>query len=284
MNTDSIVEFNSLYELILHFDTPEKCEEHLINLRWNGEPTCPTCGCKKVGTLKGKRKQFKCYGCKRKFSVKTGSIFHDSKLPLLKWFVAIYLFSSHKRGISSHQLAKDIKVSQKSAWYMLHRIRECFKSNNEEKLSGVVQIDETYVGGDINKMNAKTKSKFENTMSKDIKTPIIGLMNENEVRVIMVEEADKETIQAIMKNEIEKDAIVVTDGYAAYYWAKRYYKGHISVSHSTGQYVKDGYSTNNIENFWSHFKRGVIGTYFHMSEDHKTLSWNELVERTKSAA
>ena len=315
MNTDSIVEFNSLYELILHFDTPEKCEEHLINLRWNGEPTCPTCGCKKVGTLKGKRKQFKCYGCKRKFSVKTGSIFHDSKLPLLKWFVAIYLFSSHKRGISSHQLAKDIKVSQKSAWYMLHRIRECFKNNNEEKLDGVVQIDETYVGGDINRMNAKTKSKFEDTKSKDIKTPILGIMNENEVRVTKIEEADKETLQAIMKNEIDENAIVVTDGYGAYHWAKQYYKGHISVRHSQGEYVKDGYTTNNIENFWSHFKRGVIGTYFHMSEDHmdsyvtefafryntrkmgegvrfdmtlansnKTLSWNELVERTKSAA
>jgi transposase-like protein len=317
MNTDSIVEFNSLYELILHFDTPEKCEEHLINLRWNGEPTCPTCGCKKVGTLKGKRKQFKCYGCKRKFSVKTGSIFHDSKLPLLKWFVAIYLFSSHKRGISSHQLAKDIKVSQKSAWYMLHRIRECFVNNNEEKLDGVVQIDETYVGGDMNRMNAKTKAKYEETGNTggSQKTAVFGIMNKKEVRVIKIEEADKETIEAIMKGEIEKDAIVVTDGYGAYNWAKKYYKGHIKVSHAKGQYVNDGYTTNNIENFWSHFKRGVIGTYFHMSEDHmnsyvtefafryntrkmgegvrfdmtlansnKTLSWNELVERTKSAA
>lgn len=99
---ESTRNFDSLYELIIHFDSEKKCEEHLADLRWNGEPTCSNCESKRVGTLKGKRKQYKCYGCKRKFSVKTGSIFHDSKLPLLKWFVAIYLFTSHKRGISSH--------------------------------------------------------------------------------------------------------------------------------------------------------------------------------------
>ena len=200
---------------------------------------------------------------------------------------------------------------------MLHRIRECFANNNEEKLDGVVQIDETYVGGDMNRMNAKTKAKYGETGNSGgaQKTTVFGIMNEDEVRVLKIEEADRETIEAIMKNEIEKDAIVVTDGYAAYHWAKKYYKGHIQVSHATGQYVKNGYTTNNIENFWSHFKRGIIGTYFHMSKQHmdsyvtefafryntrkigegvrfdmtlansnKTLSWNELVERTKSAA
>jgi len=270
MNTDTIVEFDSLYGLILHFDSEEKCEQHLINLRWNGEPTCPKCECKKVGMLKGKRKQFKCYGCKRKFSVKTGSIFHDSKLPLLKWFVAIYLFSSHKRGISSHQLARDIKVSQKSAWYILHRIRECFTATNDDKLEGVVSVDESYFGGDINRMNTKTRAKYEGADTKGMtqKAAVLGITDGEEVRAMTIENTDQENILPILSEEIGEGAIVVTDGLSVYKPLSKSHKKHVVVSHSRGEYVVDGFSTNNIECFWSHMKRGIIGTYFHTSKGH----------------
>ena len=315
MKADTILEFDSLYALIIHFDSEEKCEEHLANLRWGGEPVCPSCNCKKVGKLNGKRKRFKCYGCKRKFSVKTGSIFHDSKLPLLKWFVAIYLFSSHKRGISSHQLARDLKISQKSAWYVLHRIREIYVQETEEKMDGVVQIDETYVGGEIHRMNAKTRAKYENTKSNDAKTPVLGITDGEEVIAMPVEEVTKRAILPILDGKIDESAIVVTDGLPVYNKLSKSHSKHVVVSHSQGEYVVDGFTTNNIECFWSHMKRGIIGTYFHASKGHlgsyvdefafrfntrkmgegerfdltlaksnKTLSWNELVEKGKRRA
>ena len=315
MNTDAIVEFDSLYALILHFDSEEKCEDHLISLRWGGHPTCPYCESKKVNRLKGNCKRFKCYGCRRKFSAKTGSIFHDSKLPLLKWFVGIYLFSSHKRGISSHQLARDLKISQKSAWHMLHRIRECYTQEVEHKMEGVVQVDETYMGGDVNRMNADTKSKFENTNSQYIKTPVIGMTDGEHVIAMPIEEVNQETVLPIIDDKIDESSIVVTDGAGVYMPVSKSHSKHVVVSHSRGLYVKDGFTTNHIENFWSHMKRGIIGTYFHTSKGHlgsyvdefafryntrkmgegerfdltlsranKKLSWNELVEKGKRRA
>jgi hypothetical protein len=204
---------------------------------------------------------WKCSKCRKQFSETKGTIFENSAIPLQKWFVGIWLFTSHKKGISSIQLGKDIGVTQKSAWFMLQRIRYAMETKSfdkgGDKMSGVVQIDETYVGGDMNRMNAKTKKKYENTENTggNQKTPVVGILNNKEVRAIKVEDADRETLEAIMKNEIDKDAVVVTDGFAAYNWAKKYYKGHITVSHAKGQYVKDGYHTNSIEGFWSIFKR-----------------------------
>ena len=318
MNTDTIANFDSLYGLILHFDSEEKCEKHLAELRWNGEVACPTCDCKKVGELQGKRKQFKCYGCKRKFSVKTGSIFHNSKLPLLKWFIAIYLFSSHKRGISSHQLARDLKISQKSAWYMLHRIRECFTQDETEKLEGVVQMDETFYGPNMANKHAWQRKEFHEGQKRTgmtHKTPILGMMNDEELRAMPIEKANKENMLPIINKEVDTSATVVSDGFGPYKALAKTHAKHIVIEHGLGQYVKNGFSTNAIEGFWSHFKRGIVGTYFHASDNHlgsyvdefvfryntrkmgegerfdltlananKTLSWDELIEKGKRRA
>jgi len=315
---DIITNFSSLYELIMYFDSEEKCEEHLANLRWNDEPKCPSCSKKNVSMLKGKRKQYKCYGCKRKFSVKTGSVFQDSKLPLLKWFVAIYLFTSHKRGISSHQLAKDVKVSQKTAWFMLHRIRVIFEGKNDVKLDGEVQIDETYVGGDMKNMSNAKRAKIHEEKRQtgmEHKAAVLGLMDKDEVIAMPIPKSNKENILPIIDKLVDKKAIVITDGFGAYRAVGKTHARHVIVMHSAGEYVKDGFSTNNIENFWSHFKRTIVGTYFHMSDWHlaayvdestyrfntrdlgegerfdltlansnKTLSWNELVKKGKNRA
>ena len=162
----NIRDFDSLFELLDYFNTEEKCIEYLAKVRWNGGVECPYCASDKAYRLTTGRKNWKCNKCRKQFSIRVGTMFEDSKIPLRKWFVAIYLVVAHKKGISSHQLAKDIKVTQKTAFFVLHRIRTVFEPT-EEKFTNVVEIDETWMHG--KEKNKHMSKRVAGTQGRSIK-------------------------------------------------------------------------------------------------------------------
>ena len=215
---------------------------------------------------------YKCKDCRKRFTVRQGTMFEGSNLPLKKWFYAIYLFLSHKRGISSCQLARDIDVTQKTAWFMLHRIRHNIK-DNDANFDDMTQVDETYVGG-------KTKrSKGGQGRSTKQKTPVMGLWSNGKVLARVIKNASAKVLLNVIDGLVKKGSIVITDGWKGYDNVKDNYI-HEVVQHSLYEYVnRRGFHTNSIEGFWSHLKRGIIGIYFLVSPKHLQRYCNEFVFR-----
>ena len=269
--------FHSLLQMIDTLHTEEDCRVYLENMRWNGEPICPHCGSISAehyklmqnGEFKG---LYKCKDCRKRFTVRQGTMFEGSNLPLKKWFYAIYLFLSHKRGISSCQLARDIDVTQKTAWFMLHRIRHNIK-DNDANFDDMTQVDETYVGG-------KTKrSKGGQGRSTKQKTPVMGLWSNGKVLAHVIKNASAKVLLNVIDGLVKKGSIVITDGWKGYDNVKDNYI-HEVVQHSLYEYVnRRGFHTNSIEGFWSHLKRGIIGIYFLVSPKHLQRYCNEFVFR-----
>ncbi|AEA42686.1 IS1595 family transposase [Fluviicola taffensis] len=270
--------FSSLYQLLDYFSTENVCEEYLAFTRWGENPECPYCNSKRVNSLKGKTKRYKCYGCRKQFSVRVGTIFHNSKLPLRKWFIAIHLCASSK-GISSHQLARELNISQESAWFMLHRIRETFTQSERKLKKRKVEIDETLFGG-LEKNKHKDK-KTPNNQGRSTKTKagILGIIERGEnkqVYAIHVPRLDGNTIIPIIESKVAKTSTVYTDEYRPYRRLRANYT-HKFVNHSQGKYVIADAHTNTIEGFWSMLKKNLVNTYHSISKYHLQRYINEVV-------
>lgn len=261
---------NSLIAVQKYFSTEEACRKHIEFARWNGNPVCPHCAAENPYVLND-GKTYKCRNnqCYKKFSVTAHTIFDNTKIPLTKWFQAIYIASSHKKGISSHQLAKDIEVTQKTAWFMLSRIRLMLKVESS-LLNGTVEIDETYIGGrSANKHGSKRK--LDGTTGASGKAPAVGFLQrdgEVVVKVIEPDTAKGVTIKPLVRETVNKDATIITDGFGAYYGLNKEYKAHEVVRHEIGEFSRNGMHTNNIEGFWGGLKRGIYGIYHQVSPKH----------------
>ncbi|RIV17743.1 IS1595 family transposase [Fibrisoma montanum] len=271
-------DFDSFFELVNYFDTEEKCVQYFAQLRWNGIPQCPYCEHEHVYELKGKTKRWKCANCRQQFSVRVGTIFEDSKISLRKWLFAIYLATAHKKGISSHQLSRDIKVTQKTAWFMLQRIRLAF-APEDVQLTDVVEVDETFVGGkEANKHKSKRTPGTQGRSTKT-KTPVLGVIQrDGKVYAVPVENTKGATILPIIVSKVEAGARVYTDEYYPYRALGKRYE-HSYVQHSADQYVDGVVHSNSMESFWAFFKRGIIGIYHHASKKHLGLYVNEFTFR-----
>jgi transposase-like protein len=269
-------EFKSLFDLTKSFSDEAICINHLEAIRWNGNVISPFDETSKVYKCAGFK--YKCKKTGKYFNVRTGTIFEDTKVPLQKWFMAIYIFNSHKKGISSHQLAKDIEITQKSAWFLLHRIRYAYSHKNFKKtLQNEVQADESYIGG-VDKNRHANKKKWGQGRSDD-KTPVIGMLEKDGiVKTEVVPMVTRRTIERVIVENVATKAILITDSFPSYYRVGKKYD-HKIINHSKGVYVDNGFHTNGIENFWSQLKRGIYGIYHSVSQKHLQQYCNEFAYR-----
>lgn len=262
-----ISQFESLYEMMAVFGDEQSCVDHLRDIRWKDGAYCPHCGSTKVYNFSDRRSH-KCGDCRKRFSIRVGTIFEDSKLPLRKWFVAIFLITSHKKGIASTQLAKDIGVTQKTAWFVLHRLRHAARAKSFSRpLSGTVEADETYVGG--KEKNKHKNKRIPGSQGGAGKIAVLGMLERNgDLRAKKIDHVDGKTVKREIAHNVSVGAIVMTDEFRGYKGLNRRYCHH-TVNHSAGQYVKGlTIHTNGIEGAWSHFKRQVIGVHHWISKAH----------------
>lgn len=270
-------EFSSLFQLLEYFSTEQICLDYLSEQRWQDGVICPHCDHDKIYLLQGANKRYKCTACRKQFTAKAGLIFEDSKISLRKWFAAIYLVLSHKKGISSYQLARDIGVTQKTGWFMAMRIRNAIKQGTfETQLNGIVESDETFVGGkNKNRHKDKRVKNSQGRAYKD-KTPVHGLIQRGgELRAFVVPNTKMETLVPLIVENVEFGSRLMTD---EWYSPLLNYQ-HEIVKHGSGQYVNGDCHTNTLEGFWGLFKRQVVGTHHHVTPRHLQRYVDESVFR-----
>ena len=254
----------TLMEAIRHFSDPDVCVNFVASLRWPNGPVCPKCGGTEHGYVKTRR-LWNCKACKGRFSVKMGTIFEDSPLGLDKWLCAIWLDANCKNGVSSYEVHRSLGVTQKTAWFMLHRVRLALRSGSIEKMEGHLEVDETYVGGKgINRHRGDPK----NAPGTAGKTAVVGaVQRQGRAVAAVIARPDTRTLDSFVHAVALPQAVVSTDEHSGYRHLGRTFD-HGVVRHSAGEYVKGAHHTNSIEGFWALLKRSIKGTYISVEPFH----------------
>lgn len=257
----------TLLQAVRYFADPEVCVQYVARLRWPDGPVCPTCESKEHSYLTTRR-VWKCKSCKRQFSVKVGTIFEDSAISLDKWLAAIWLIANAKNGISSYELARHTGMTQKSAWFVLHRIRLAMQTGSFDKFDGGIEVDETFVGGKAINMHKDVKARKVKGTGMRHKTAVVGALERGEtprVRAKVLNNVRRGTLHPFIRETVKPGAKVYTDNHRAYLSLEGF--DHAAVDHATA-YVDGRVHTNGLENFWSLLKRGLSGTYVSVQPAH----------------
>lgn len=266
----------NLPDLIEQFRSEDKCREYLEDLRWSNGVRCPRCGDKSVSKIE-KRHQWECNGtsCRYQFSVTAGTVFHDSHLPHWKWFLAIYLIGESKKGISGKQLQRTLGVSYKTAWYLGHRVRSAMEEDSPVPLKGIVEVDETWIGG---------RRRGSRTRWRDHKKMILGAVSRGgEIRLEVRDgpgQESKVSYRSFVETNVDgKTELILTDSDSSWGDMNDFDTAHEKVDHSKEEWVRGIVHTNTIEGVWSLFKRGVVGTYHQLSAKHLPAYPDEMAFR-----
>jgi transposase-like protein len=266
-----------LIKMVEKYNTKSKCIAYLEKQRWSDKPVCPYCS----STRSSKKTQefsHTCHNCGRSYSVLVGTIFESTKLPINKWFAAICLILNAKKGISSLQLARDLHVNKNTAWYLQKRIRKAMQ-DNDYILKGIVEIDETYVGGSLSNKHYYTKlesGKYSGAGMEHM-VPVLGMI-EREGRIILkvIEKASGKEIKPIIKSKVASGSTIITDGFGGYFGLGDHFKRHIVLNNTQNKRNINQYNTCTLEGFWTLVKRSIIGQYHKISKEHLQEYLNEL--------
>jgi transposase-like protein len=258
----------NLVKLIEQFADEDKCREYLEGLRWPDGVICPKCASKSVSRI-STRSQFDCNSCRYRFSVTSGTMFHDSHLPLSKWFLATYMMIESKKGMSAKQFERSLGVAYRTAWYLCHRVRKAMEEASPIKLRGIVEIDETYVGG---------KVKGKGRGYKGNKAVVVGAVErDGRIALKVVPSNDAASLQGFIKDTTaDETKAYYTDQWPAYKGIANHNTLHETVNHSIDEYVRGDVHTNSVEGVWSLFKRSIIGSFHKVSIKHLDAYLDEL--------
>ena len=283
--------FDNIISLTSYFRDETTCKQAIIESRWpDGDIVCPYCG--EHHCVRRKDGRYRCNHCGQNFSCLVGTIFENTKLPLLNWFVAMYLISSHKKGISSCQLSRDLHVTQATAWYMLQKIRLLYEQSDSDFFEGTVECDEVYIGGKEKWKHKSMATPHTQGRSTLTKTPVFGMMERNTfinddgeeesityVHAFVTKNTNKDTLLPLIQQFVVDGSRVITDELSAYNGLEELGYCHAVVKHSADEFANGDIFTNSMEGFWSHFRRMITGCYHNVSDEHLQRYIDEAVYR-----